>query len=322
MKTKTRLAEIAAAAGVSQTTASRVFTRHPYVSDDVRARVMKAAKELSYSPSSRHGKSSIGVVVESYENLALDSYVRLIFSTAAMEIARRGYSLELISNSEGAHIISPLVKGLISLIPSPRYRCALPEESPVPLVAINSRPSSECNEYVVNSNEVQGMNMIIEYLKGKGHRRVGMINYGQKHNYSNQMRLDAFLKAIRKFKMESEESFVRMVEYPENYVEQLGKILKSGISALICVGESIALETVYDLDLFGRKIPEDISLVSFECRNISCFHIPPHTTLSQNFEKLCSEALDVIENPAGRKRESLVDYSLIERESVKALAVF
>jgi DNA-binding LacI/PurR family transcriptional regulator len=67
-RTTPRSVDVAKAAGVSQKTVPRVFNNEPYVSADVRARVLEAAEQLGYrlNPAARalaSGRTrSIGVV--------------------------------------------------------------------------------------------------------------------------------------------------------------------------------------------------------------------------------------------------------------------
>lgn len=68
---KVRLSDVAAAAGTSTKTASRVLNRDPRVADDTRARVEQAIADLDYRPdplarSLRTGTDEIvGVIVDS-----------------------------------------------------------------------------------------------------------------------------------------------------------------------------------------------------------------------------------------------------------------
>ena len=72
----------------------------------------------------------------------------------------------------------------------------------------------------------------------------------------------------------------------------------------------------------GIRIPEDISIIGWESEQVSNFLRPRQTTLAQNFPKLAAESLNLLEhlmNGTPHQRNVLVEYRLIERDSVAVL---
>jgi LacI family transcriptional regulator len=71
------------------------------------------------------------------------------------------------------------------------------------------------------------------------------------------------------------------------------------------------------------KVPEDISLISFEAPNFSEFLTPPHTTIKQNFEQMVKDAFKMLDAAMKDKLDKnaniVVPCEFIERESVTRL---
>jgi DNA-binding LacI/PurR family transcriptional regulator len=74
----------------------------------------------------------------------------------------------------------------------------------------------------------------------------------------------------------------------------------------------------YSLNLYNRRIPEDIKLVSSERHRISSYCIPAQTTISPDYEKLACcvvEQLKSLLENSGNAGEISLPYNLIVRES-------
>jgi LacI family transcriptional regulator, galactose operon repressor len=171
----------------------------------------------------------------------------------------------------------------------------------------------------VCSNEAQGTQLATEYLYKHGHRNIAHITYGGMQDVSRQVRTKEFTKAISLLGLNAKVSRTWHVLHTDNYYEMIGKIIRSGASGLICTGETISMQAAYALYIFGKKVPEDISLITYEQTNVSRYCFPPHTTLSQNFEHIAKQVLDLLErirHEPAKAKDVVIDYKLIERDSV------
>jgi LacI family transcriptional regulator len=107
-------------------------------------------------------------------------------------------------------------------------------------------------------------------------------------------------------------------------VEVIGKLLKNNqADSMIIAGEDMLYPVNYALDILRYKIPEDISVISYENRMISEYMIPPHTAIAQDFDSLADNALRLADKALDGTLESdtriLVPGKLIIRESVKSI---
>ena len=109
-------------------------------------------------------------------------------------------------------------------------------------------------------------------------------------------------------------------EGSERYVELVGKLLKQGVDALFCPGGNAGITVLYALSLYGRQVPEDISLIASEQTFFSNYAVPPQTTITQEYVLLAEKVLELICAKTSGKDFPCVTtlpYRLIKRESVK-----
>ena len=113
---RARIEDVAAAAGVSMKTVSRVFNREPNVREDTRLRVEEAARQLRYRPNSS-ARSLAGrrsyLISLLYDNPSSNYIMEIIEGVlAACEQAHYGLTLRPVDFSSRGHVES--VEGLVN----------------------------------------------------------------------------------------------------------------------------------------------------------------------------------------------------------------
>jgi energy-coupling factor transporter ATP-binding protein EcfA2 len=106
----------------------------------------------------------------------------------------------------------------------------------------------------------------------------------------------------------------------ESAVEAVGKMLDNQVDAIFAPGHSGGLLTAYALNIHGRRIPEDISLISSEICFFSPFATPPHTTFCPEYQQLAQRTVELFKARIQGKRfpqKSIIPTRLIPRSSVK-----
>ena len=190
-----------------------------------------------------------------------------------------------------------------------------------PLVLIDKEPANpQDHVFSVRSNEAQGMELAVDYLFKRGHRRIGcLVSRSKSGNSLKRARcLEAALAARG---LSPDTSPVRLVT-EETYVEEVGKLMRNKPDAIFSPGGSGGIIAAYALSLYGRRIPEDISLVVSERAMISRYCIPPQTAITQDYGALAA-AVDVIDARLRKQdcaADTVLDYQLIERDSVATRA--
>ncbi len=318
---KVNIKDVAEKSGFSPATVSRVFNRHPNVRDEVRHKVIAAALELGFVPHSSGGKKVIAIITGSYNCIPVCGYLAMAITALTREIFSHGFSMELVPEQDVGLLHENMVCGAISLMYDDNFNSRWGRENNIPLIGVNSVGHHGDGVYAVGSNEMQGMRLAFEYLHGCGHRRIGLLISGKPDNWCNRTRLEGFKAAAQALRCLASAENYRFVG-TENIYEPLGQLLQLGVTAIIATGESAGIAVAYALNIFGKRIPQDISLISHEQDNTSRYCIPRQTTLSQDFGCIGRLAGSMMEDIlAGRPplHDALVDYNLIKRDSVATL---
>src|SRR5438128_495974 len=178
--------EVAASAGVSAMTVSRVINESPRVSDATRRRVEAAIAELGYVPNrlarglTRRRTGTLGVIVPDVANPFFTLVVR-----GAEEVAWRAGFHVILCNTQGdlerergylEDMLAFQVEGLLLAPVSDRSRPHLRAltRNNVPFVLID-RSIAGYDGDLVQGDSVAGARRLVEHLIGFGHRRIGLV---------------------------------------------------------------------------------------------------------------------------------------------------
>ena len=307
-----KISDVAKSAGVSPATVSRVFNRHPYVKDKVRDAVITAARKLNYAPNSSRAKNSIGILVRGDKQLTLGAYEAQMITGISHEFFDHGYNAEIVSDQQ----ISLLHKNsfLAIIILSTDITEELLKIG-IPLILVNNLHP---NTHSVVTNHFQGIELGMEHLLELGHRDIAFIS-GSSHNWGYEERLKSYKNTLAKYDIEYNR-YLHTDADKENIIEAVVRIMKRKPSAIIISGEGRAQHLNHTLYLLDKKVPEDISVITFEDADISQYLIPPQTTISQRIPNFAKAVVDltiaIIKHPNDTAiRNIVLENELIIRES-------
>jgi DNA-binding LacI/PurR family transcriptional regulator len=319
---KVTLTQIAELSEVSVATVSRALSQHRSVSDEVRQRVIGIANDLGYRPRRGDHRQVIGLVIPTQKRKSLSAYVSQLLGHMALEISSRDYGMEIVMTDDINLLKKSFLIGAILLTPNPEIEERWSAEFSFPLICINSRSNHGRFRYAVGSNEKQGMQLAVSHLHERGHRNIGLITFGRATDLNNIHRSQFFLEIAEQLGIAESVSSAHITTQ-QNYFEPVGNILRKGATALICTGEDVGIYVSYVLELFSKQVPDELSLITYEHADISCYCSPPQTTLAQDFEKISTATIDLLETiskePA-KAQDARINYRLIERESVSDAA--
>jgi LacI family transcriptional regulator len=200
---------VAEVAGVSFSTVARVINRHPSVSPETAVRVMSAMRDMGYEPpppSKRRGPRTAknqGFRTRNIAKLMVamdEAHLRALSAPGVVAEALSQYGLNLLfvpmsDPKELPSVINPRqVDGVIiqGLEPTGKAAEALRR---IPSVWMMTRRSETFwADYVQPDNAANGR-IAAEYLLGRGHRRIGVINL-QPNYPAFRQRIDAFVKLV------------------------------------------------------------------------------------------------------------------------------
>ena len=313
---KITLQQVADHCRISLAVASRVINGKPGVASEIRKRVLAAVETLGYSAGTGSRKH-IAVLYNQVMCFEKDNYSQLLCSELYNVLTARNYWFYGIHSTE--QLKSYPFFAAVTIRPVQECSTSWGEEFNIPMITINNPESALENIYAVTSDEFDGMEKAVAYLYNKGHRRIGLMLF-EVNDWSSAKRLNGYCQAMRK-RLLPEETFLQIIPSEAPYYESLGKLIHAGITALIAPGEGVGQKIVRTLTLYKHRIPEDISLLSWEVPGMSKEWQPPLTTLCQDFCGLAEGVADILDALADRKSPPAVlrvPYLFHERESIGA----
>lgn len=298
--------EIAAHAGVSQATVSRVINNKPNVREETRRRVLKVIDELGYVPNAEarslvtRRTNKIGLIVsdivnpfypelvESVEGLARESgYVTLLCNTQRDPSKDQIYARFLIEQR---------VAGVLFTSITPRS--GAPEQlmqAGIPFVFVNRYLKGLAVPSVLTDNE-SGAYRMTQYLLDLGHSRIAFIR-GLPNTTTSQDREAGYRRSLMDHGFKAENVYLERGDYiREAAYEATSRLLQLPVppTAIFCANDCMAfgaLDAAWDA---GVRVPEDLSVVGFDNIPLSSLRAISLTTMEQPMAKMARRALEIL----------------------------
>ena len=314
--TDLKIQEIAELANVSTATVSRVFSHHPNVRPEVREKVLTVARRHGYRPR-LSGKQRNIVIITPYKELyPAAEFVDMVTSGLIRELAGGNFRIEILPHDNLERLGEISFCGAVGIGIDPPENWD--EDFALPLVIIDKIPEREFpGVSYVHSDEKQGMELAAGHLAERGCRNIGALLHGAPGLGNVDLRRECFLHALKERGLAADEAAVRICP-TENFFEEMGKLIRLGIDGVFCGGGNFGGIAAYCLSLYGKRIPQDIRLVSSERQRISRYCIPPQTTISQDYDAIAATAIRRLDGmirgtmPAAR---TVLPYHLLVRDS-------
>jgi LacI family transcriptional regulator, galactose operon repressor len=324
------LADVAAHAGVSTATVSRVLNGSAPVAEEAVLRVEKACRELNYVPngaaralSSRRTRT-IGAVVPSIENAG--------FAVAIGALQRwldaEGYTLIVASSDydpavelrQVSLLMSRGIDGLL-LVGGEHHTELIPMLLQQGLPFIESWTLST-EHPCVGFDNVAAARQVTDYLLDLGHVDIGVIAGRMRHNDRAADRVAGIRQALeaRGLKLSTE----WLIERPYRILE--GRLAMKALlasparpTAVICGNDQLAFGAMIEAKAGGLSVPHDISIAGFNDLDFAAYLDPPLTTVfvpADQIGVISGEYLlaRVLDRPALRVNE--IQTKLVVRSSV------
>jgi LacI family transcriptional regulator len=331
--------ELARLLDLSITTVSRVLngkSEKYRISLETTERVRQAAKDYNYSPNriARGLKldrtDTIGLIIPDISN----PFFADIAQSIEKEARAKGFSLILCDSGDDLNIEKDLISllrshkvdGIIIAPVGTRFEHIVDiYNTGLPLVIID-RCSPDINLPTITSDNYQGSYDATTYLISLGHKKIACIQ-GMPESYPNKERLRGYLDACRDNNIVIDEDLIVGDSFVmENGYRQTRIILsmEDPPTAIFAFSNLISLGVIKATNETGMRIPEDISLISFDEQPYSAFLGTPMTTVNQKKSEIGQIAIDVLLKFILKKEYKKGVYmklktDLIVRDSVKSL---
>ena len=332
-----RLADIAAQAGVSEATVSRVLNGKPGVSASTRQMVLAALDVLGYERPTRLRQRSaglIGLITPELSNPIFPAFTQVIEQV----LTRYGYTPVLCTQTPGGSTEDELVEllvergvtgivfisGLHADTTADTERYARLIGKGVPFVMINGY-SPRITAPFISPDDRAAMRMAVQHLAGLGHERIGLA-VGPIRFVPVERKLEGFTEAMGKRFGLDQAGVAELVQHSLFTVEggqaAAGALLDRGCTAIVCGSDLMAFGAIRGVRTRGLSVPGDVSVVGFDDSPLIAFADPPLTTIRQPVEAMGAAAVNVLleeisGNPAQRG-EFVFQPELVVRGSTAA----
>jgi LacI family transcriptional regulator len=307
---------VAADAGVSLQTVSRVINDGPNVTPEMRARVQASIDKLGYVPSIAAQRMSGS---RSYLILAINDRDRTIADWTGrqgidwvdqmllggmLKCAELGYRMMIeLVDTHSDHVERELRRTIAALQPdgvilTPPHShntliTQLLADQHIPFARIGSiTPGPGIR---MTMDDEQAARLATEHLLSLGHRRIGFISGSEEYSLS-QWRIDGWRSAMTKAGADLPELLAKgdfsyaSGERGARYL--LG--LAEPATAIIGSNDQMTLASLEVAREFGLRVPQDLSLISFDNTPIVRFTLPPLTAVDQPIAATASRAVELI----------------------------
>ncbi len=348
-----RSKDIAKIAGVSRSTVSRVINNYPNVPPETYKKVMDVIKKYNYKPnlSARVlvGKknNTIGIFV-----VSLTPFQNSIFKLNLFQNNYFGPFVDAlidISNSSGFYSLVNIaykkedVERIIEIFAEMRIDggilIGMDRKDPMileiarlglPFVVVHYDENYLLNNVenasfgIINTLDYEAGVEATEYLISMGHRNIAFLN-GRLTNYSAFERFRGYLQAMKNHNLPLKKEFILHGKYLRHLTEiEIKKVVESKElpSAIICCNDDMALITMNLLRELKIRIPEDISIISFDNVPLSEYTQPGLTTFNMPIYEIAEKSFTTLQKLLTLKKSSSHTFfyelpmTLVERGSV------
>lgn len=331
MSERISVRDVAAAAGVSVASVSRVLSGNGYASKAARTRVLQAVEQLGYEPNyaARHlrtGRSrTIGYLLANIEN----PLSAALLSEAERMAQAAGYSL-LVGSSQHPPRDRELVaffeqRGLEGIIALPNSEYPDARDCPfagskLPLVLVDRDLGPAYDSVLTNHHD--GMRQAMNYLFTLGHRRIALFCSGD-NLYPGRAKLRGYQAALQAAGLPFDPGLVFM---PESWLEssraKTAQLLQTAQppTALVAVGTQMLSGAIHVVRELGLDIPRDFSIVGYGTMDTLELMYPPATALRYDFRRSAELAVQLVveritASSSAASRRATVELDLVIRGS-------
>jgi DNA-binding LacI/PurR family transcriptional regulator len=300
----TRLADIAAQAGVSEATVSRVLNGKPGVAPGTRQAVIEALDSFGYERPVRLRRPRaglIGLIVADLSNPIFPAFAEVIENTLAVH----GYTAVLCALAPGGIneddytdlLLERGVSGIVfvsglhadSRADHGRYKRLT--DRGLPIVLINGY-AGEVDATFVSSDEAGSMELAVAHLAHLGHRRIGLA-VGQERFVPVIRKTQGYRKGMadRLGVTDVDHWIANTIFTVEGGEAAARQLLDRGCTAICCASDMMAIGAIRAARQQGLRVPEDVSVVGFDDSPLMAYIDPPLTTVRQPVREMALVAV-------------------------------
>ncbi|GAA0409494.1 HTH-type transcriptional regulator MalR [Acrocarpospora corrugata] len=327
-----RLSDIAAQAGVSEATVSRVLNGKAGVSAATRQAVLGALDLMGYERPQRLRQRSnglIGLVTPELDNPIFPAFAQAI----ERALTQHGYTPILCTQLPGGApedeftemLIDRGVSGIIFVsglhadITARMDRYTRLTDRGLPIVLVDGY-NENIQAPFISPDDRLATRLAVQHLVDLGHERIGLA-LGQRRFVPVIRKIEGFKQAMGQLLGVSDTS--ELIQHSLFTVEggqaAAGALIDRGCTGLFCASDLMALGAIRAARERGRSVPGDVSVVGFDDSPLIPFTDPPLTTVRKPIGSMASAAvetlLEVISGTPAKNQELIFQPELVVRGS-------
>ena len=300
--------DVAKLAGVTQATVSYVVNNSANISDEVKARVNEAIKQLNYSPNfnaralKTNSSNIIGIILPDIVN---QYYSRMVEYLEYLLIQSNHHTMVYTTSYNASfekdiiqRLLSLDVRGVIVLYQlTDANNWDTLKKSGKKIIALEG--GSYCTQIgipCIRTDSFSGGYMATNYLLSQGAKRIAYIH----QTAIIESLYDRFLgytKAMKDADLYQPEDVYYMDNTADRYKEweRIGnQIAALPYDAIISTSDLIAFGIIRQLLQHGIHVPEDMRIIGYDNIPLAGLFIPALTTMAQPLEDICKQIVSLL----------------------------
>jgi LacI family transcriptional regulator len=275
-KKQSTLYDVSRLSGVSTATVSRVFSGTTRVSEEIRSKVLDAAKELSYEAShaaralAGRKTHTLGAI---FPEIASGFYADVLagideiaaengFDVLAALVGKRRSRPELVNRL----LRQGRADALLVLNLDDTRDLKAEDVVQLPIILIDHEIKGS-NLPVVGMDNVGGAEAMIEHLFEQGHRRIALLT-GPKGNYDSEQRMLGCRQAMARLGLSIDERMIWTGGFTmTSGVNAARELLDSKAplpDAIFCLNDAMAIGMINKFHSSGIFVPDDIAVAGYD----------------------------------------------------------
>lgn len=315
--------DVAALAGVSRQTVSRVLNDHPDVAPETLERVRAAMAELGYRMNNAaralgtRRSRTLGVLASdalqygpSRSIAALEASARESGYWVSAAFADAGDAAAVVAAVD--HLVAQGVEGIVVVAPHARTLAVLDDlRIEVPVVTLHSAGRGARG---LSVDQAAGARLAVAVLADAGHTRIAHLA-GPADWLEAESRAEGFAAELAARGLDAGPVIEGDWTAGSGY-RAVAAVRDSGATAVFAANDQMALGLLGGLHEAGLAVPGDISVVGFDDIPDAAYYWPKLTTVRQDFDELARRAVAAVIGGAEPEALSPVAPELIARASV------
>ena len=173
------------------------------------------------------------------------------------------------------------------------------------------------------TDDFHGAELAVNHLAQLGHRKIAMI-MANKPSDNLKRRFFGYKQALKANGIAFDEKLVISTEMSKiGGLNAADKLVRTDATAVLTVNDEVAIGLYHGLNLLGKSIPDDYSVVGYDNIDLDEYLAPPLTSISQPVHELGATVFEKligrIRNPDLPQTEVVLPVKLVRRNSTRRL---